>query len=305
MADQVHSPDDELLLNALMDNVVDSIYFKDLKCRMIRVSRKMAIDLGYSDPEELIGKTDDDMFGEEFGQKTMIDDLWVMETGKPIIGLVESRLLPDNTLNWTSTSKMPLWDRAGNIIGLVGITREINDLKKAELDLQYLATHDMLTKLPNRYLLFDRLEQYISRASREKVIFAVLYVDLDGFKEVNDIHGHDTGDALLRLASERMASSVRKSDTVARMGGDEFVIILEHIQTIENALEVGRKIQKRLELPHKMLTAPISVTASIGISIFPQHGKTPSTLLRAADQAMYIAKREKNTCILFSPPRRP
>jgi diguanylate cyclase (GGDEF)-like protein/PAS domain S-box-containing protein len=288
-----------------MDNIADSIYFKDLQCRMMRVSRKMAIDLGYSDPAELVGKTDYDMFGEEFGQKTMIDDLRVMETGKPIIGLVESRLLPDNTLNWTLTSKLPLRDRAGNIIGLVGITREINDLKKAELDLQYLATHDVLTKLPNRYLLFDRLEQYISRASREKAMFAVLYVDLDGFKEVNDIYGHDTGDALLRLASERMFSSVRKSDTVARMGGDEFVIVLEHIQTAENALEVGRKLQQRLELPHKLLTAPILVTASIGISIFPQHGKTPSTLLKAADQAMYSAKREKNSCMLFNPPPRP
>ena len=185
------------------------------------------------------------------------------------------------------------------------MTREINELKKAELDLHYLATHDMLTKLPNRYLFQDRLEQTISRANREKKMFAVLYVDLDGFKEINDIHGHDMGDALLKLVSERMTASLRKSDTVARMGGDEFVAILDNVHTIEDALETGKKLQKKLEQPHKMLQAAVAVTASIGISVFPLHGKSASTLLKAADHAMYSAKQQKNACVVFSPPQRP
>lgn len=128
----------------------------------------------------------------------------VIETGVPIVGLIESRDLPNGEINWTSTSKLPLCNRDGNIIGLVGITHEINDLKQAEFNLQYLATHDILTRLPNRYLLFDRLEQSISRAVRQKTMFAVLYIDLDGFKKVNDRCGHDIGDQVLKLGAERM-----------------------------------------------------------------------------------------------------
>lgn len=305
MAEDLPVPGDTLLLMSLMDNVTDSVYFKDLQFRMLRVSRKMANDLGFADPAELIGKSDFDLFGEEFGQKTMIDDLYVVTTGLPIIGLIESRSLPDGTLNWTSTSKMPLHDSQGKIIGVVGITREVNDLKKAEMDLQYLATHDVLTQLPNRYLLHDRLEHTLALALREKTQFAVLYIDLDGFKEVNDIHGHAAGDALLKLVAARILSGLRKSDTVARMGGDEFVVVLEHIHTAQDALATGQKLQAELAKPHRLARQMVSVTASIGISLFPAHGRSAATLLKAADHAMYLAKQLKNTCTLFNPPQRP
>jgi PAS domain S-box-containing protein len=126
MADASWGLDELLLFNALMENITDSIYFKDRQCRLLRVSRKMAMSLGYAEPAEIIGKTDSTLFGEEFGQKTMIDDIQVMETGKPIIGLVEGRALPNGEVNWTSTTKLPIYDEGGNVIGLLGITREIN-----------------------------------------------------------------------------------------------------------------------------------------------------------------------------------
>jgi diguanylate cyclase (GGDEF)-like protein/PAS domain S-box-containing protein len=295
--------DELLLFNALMENTADSIYFKDVHCRMLRVSRKLASDFGFDDPAELIGKTDLELFGEEFGQKTMIDDLYIMETGKPMIGMVESRNLPSGELNWTSTTKYPMRDRKGEIIGIVGITREINELKRAELNLQYLATHDFLTDLPNRFLMLDRMEQCISRANRHQLSFAVLYVDLDGFKDVNDQYGHDIGDQLLRMVALRMKKAVRESDTVARMSGDEFVIILDTVDDQEEALAIAHKVRLVLDRPFDLAGQPPHVTASIGIGLFPQHGRDPATLLKAADHAMYMAKKQKDACAVFNIPK--
>lgn len=296
--------EDALLFATLMDSTADSIYFKDRHCRMLRVNQKMANDLGYADPAELIGMTDVDLFGEEFGQKTMIDDLYIMETGKPMIGMVENRSLPSGELNWTSTTKYPMRDGQGEIVGIVGITREINDLKRAELNLQYLATHDFLTDLPNRFLFLDRLEQCISRAVRNKANFAVLYVDLDGFKDVNDQYGHDIGDQLLRMVAMRMKKAVRESDTVARMSGDEFVIILDTVDDQDEALAIAHKIRLVVGKPYDLASQPPHVTASVGISMYPWHGRDPATMLKAADHAMYAAKKQKDTCAVFTMPKR-
>jgi diguanylate cyclase (GGDEF)-like protein/PAS domain S-box-containing protein len=305
MDNEVWQLDESSLLNALMENIADSIYFKDRRCRLVRVSRKMAFDLGYADPSEIIGKTDLELFGEEFGKKTMIDDLQVMETCQPIIGLVESRGLPDGETNWTSTTKLPIRDKSGAVIGLLGITREINELKRAELDLQYLATHDLLTSLPNRYLLFDRMEQTIRRARRNQIVFAVLYIDLDGFKKINDRYGHDIGDQVLKQVAERLTANVRESDTVARMGGDEFTIILDAIKKPGDAMRVAQKIRAKIETGFDVFANQVKVTASIGISLYPTHGMDAATLLKAADHAMYQAKKKNNACMLFTTPKIP
>jgi diguanylate cyclase (GGDEF)-like protein/PAS domain S-box-containing protein len=305
MDNEVWQLDESSLLNVLMENIADSIYFKDRRCRLVRVSRKMAFDLGYADPAEIIGKTDLELFGEEFGKKTMIDDLQVMETCQPIIGLVESRCLPDGETNWTSTTKLPIRDKSGAVIGLLGITREINELKRAELDLQYLATHDLLTSLPNRYLLLDRMEQTIRRARRNQIVFAVLYIDLDGFKKINDRYGHDIGDQVLKQVAERLTANVRESDTVARMGGDEFTIILDAIKKPGDAMRVAQKIRAKIETGFDVFANQVKVTASIGISLYPTHGMDAATLLKAADHAMYQAKKKNNACMLFTTPKIP
>jgi diguanylate cyclase (GGDEF)-like protein/PAS domain S-box-containing protein len=305
MDNQLWHLNDSVLLNALMENVADSIYFKDRQCRLLRVSRKMALDLGHEHPSKLIGKTDRDLFGEEFGQKTMLDDLHVMETGLPIIGLVESRSLPNGEVNWTSTTKLPIRDQSGKVLGLLGITREINELKRAELDLQHLATHDLLTSLPNRYLLLDRLEQTILRAKRNKALFAVLYIDLDGFKVINDRYGHDAGDKALKQIAHRINDNVRSSDTVARMGGDEFAVILDTINKQEDAMLVAQKIGEKIGVDFAVNSFRVRVTASIGISVYPEHGLSAAALLKAADHAMYQAKAKNNACVFFTPPMIP
>ena len=283
---------DTFLFHALMENEVDSIYFKDRQCRLLRVSRKMADSLGFSDPAELIGKTDIDLYGEAFGQGTRLDDMSVMETGRPIIGLIESRQLDDGQTNWTLSTKLPLRDESGYVIGLVGITRDINEIRETEVALQHLATHDALTDLPNRFLMVDRLSQVLARAKRSGTAFAVLYMDIDRFKDVNDSRGHEFGDLLLHAVAQRLRKSVRQSDTVARVGGDEFVIILEMAHQVREADAVALNVKRALARCFTLARHRVSVTVSIGISFYPESGGDTDSLLRAADYAMYLAKRE-------------
>jgi diguanylate cyclase (GGDEF)-like protein len=252
----------------------------------------MAQDLGFSDPAELIGKTDIELFGVEFGQGTRLDDLRIMDTNRPIVGVVESRRIDMARTNWTLTTKLPLHDESGKVIGLVGITREINEMRETEAALQHLATHDTLTDLPNRFLMIDRLTQLLSRAQRTGAVFAVLYMDLDHFKEVNDAHGHELGDLLLRAVAGRLRKSVRQSDTVARMGGDEFVIVLEALHEMSDADVVGANVLRAIARSFTLQKRKVKITASIGISFFPDNGTDVDTLLRAADYAMYLAKRQ-------------
>jgi len=277
---------------ALMENTDDSIYFKDRACRLMGVSLRMARNLGFTDLLELIGKTDIDLFGESFGRRTFLEDLRIMDSNEPIIGLVESRRMADAGLNWTSTTKVPIHDASGVVIGLLGITREINDLKRAELDLQHLATHDQLTDLPNRYLLIDRLGQTLAHAVRARSIFAVFFLDIDDFKAVNDAHGHEFGDLVLRSLAHTLVGTVRSSDTVARIGGDEFVIVLETLGGRQDAKQVADKILREVARPSTIGGREVKMTVSIGISFHPDNAGDAEILLRAADYAMYLAKGE-------------
>jgi diguanylate cyclase (GGDEF)-like protein/PAS domain S-box-containing protein len=292
---------EDFQFHALMDNTEDAIYFKDRACRLLRVSKRMADSLGFSDVSELIGKTDIDLFGETFGQRTFLEDLRIMESDEPIIGLVESRLVGPTETNWTLTTKVPLHDHAGNVVGLMGITREINELKRTELDLQHLATHDSLTGLPNRFLMTDRLNQTLAHGTRTGTVFAVLFLDVDDFKAVNDARGHEFGDLVLQAISAILVSTVRGSDTVARIGGDEFVIILEALVKREDAGLVADKILANVAKPFMLKRHRVNVTVSIGISIHPDNGDDAEVLLRAADYAMYAAKGQGKNRRLLCP----
>jgi diguanylate cyclase (GGDEF)-like protein/PAS domain S-box-containing protein len=306
MADMspIDPPSDTFLFHALMESTADSIYFKDRQCRLLRVSRKMAMDLGFSDPAELIGKTDIDLFGEKFGRTTRLDDLRIMETGRPIVGLIEARQLDDGRTNWTLTTKLPLRDGSGNVVGLMGITREINEIRQTEVALQHLATHDTLTDLPNRFLLVDRMNQLLLSAKRSDAVFAVLFMDIDRFKDVNDTHGHEFGDLLLRAVAARLTKNVRRSDTVSRISGDEFVVLLEPSQQA-HAGTVALKIQHALARPFTLGKQRVKVSVSIGISLYPENGEDAGTLLKAADYGMYLAKREGGNRHLTCPPGSP
>jgi diguanylate cyclase (GGDEF)-like protein len=184
---------------------------------------------------------------------------------------------------------------------LVGITREINDLKNAEIALQEIATHDPLTGLPNRYLMFDRLNQLLIRGERYATRFGILFIDLDGFKRINDSRGHDVGDLLLRAVADRLRQAVRAADTVARIGGDEFVILADALRAGSDATLVAHKIRSAVGKPFSLPGGVARVTVSIGVSLYPEDGRDAEVLLKVADVAMYRAKRRPTV----SSPARP
>ena len=172
--------------------------------------------------------------------------------------------------------------------------------KQTETWLQYVARHDQLTDLPNRELFHDRLRSSMARARREQTRMAVLYIDLDKFKEVNDSFGHDTGDLLLCEVARRINECVRESDTVARIGGDEFAVLLNSITLPEHASAVAGKIRRSLEQPFGLAGRQPNVSSSIGIAIYPEHGEEDRQLMRHADDAMYAAKRQGGNRVMLT-----
>ncbi|MBV2128657.1 transporter substrate-binding domain-containing protein [Arsukibacterium indicum] len=172
------------------------------------------------------------------------------------------------------------------------LRREVNLRREAEHKMRYMATHDDLTGLPNRSLLKERIDQALEQHSRHNEILAVLFLDLDGFKEVNDIHGHDAGDELLLKLAGVLEGCIRKSDTVARFGGDEFVILLTALLHRDDAAIVAEKILYKLGQPLQLSFGEVQVGASIGIAIYPHDATNSSALLKQADKQMYLAKQQ-------------
>jgi diguanylate cyclase (GGDEF)-like protein/PAS domain S-box-containing protein len=187
---------------------------------------------------------------------------------------------------------------------LGSLTRDITERKQVEMRLEYLAMHDELTGLPNRQLFNDRLVLALERARRERQgMLAVMLLDLDNFKEVNDTYGHAYGDQLLRIVAQRLQSCLRKSDTAARMGGDEFTIILEEVSGRESCILVAQKVLDALSDPMEIEGIVLHITASLGISLYPTNSEDVVTLLRQADIAMYRAKIRGNDIQFYITPK--
>ncbi len=171
--------------------------------------------------------------------------------------------------------------------------------KQTELHLARLAHYDPLTEIPNRILFRDRLEHAIRLAERDKTYFTLMFVDLNGFKQVNDTFGHDAGDALIRICAERLNESMRRSDSVARMGGDEFTLLLQNIASNTDVAHIAQKVIDSLSAPALINGYEVVVGCSIGIAIYPQGGQDADTLLKSADIAMYKAKQEEGSTFCF------
>jgi diguanylate cyclase (GGDEF)-like protein/PAS domain S-box-containing protein len=202
----------------------------------------------------------------------------------------------DGQYLWMEVIGNPLFDQNGKYTGAILTMREVTERKLAEEQIRYQAYYDQLTGLPNRNLFYDRFLIALAQAKRNEQMLAVMFLDLDGFKLVNDTYGHDVGDFLLQAAASRLRGCVRAGDTVARVGGDEFTIILEGIQQAADASTVAKKIITTLEEPFLLLSGnELRVTTSIGISIYPHSGEEMESLVKNADSAMYKAKqRGKN-----------
>lgn len=182
-------------------------------------------------------------------------------------------------------------DEDNHITQFASIFTDITERKHHEELIRYQAYHDILTGLPNRSLFYDRLNHCILQSKRHNTIFAVMFLDLDRFKSINDTFGHDVGDALLKEVATRLQHVIRESDTVSRFAGDEFTMILPEIGDMYNALQVANKILDIFSPPVIVGECVLTISSSIGISLYPMHGEDADILLKRADQAMYCAKQ--------------
>ena len=200
-------------------------------------------------------------------------------------------LCGDEQYHWFESNNLLLYDNNQKIRRMVGSIANIDTVKQKQADMAYQATHDALTGLPNRVLLIDRIEQALAIARRDNSQCAILFADLDFFKEINDRFGHDVGDQLLKEMSKRLTDCVREFDTVSRLGGDEFVLLLRNIRDTDEVLSVVKRVVHEAQKVFILEGEPSYISISIGVAIYPKDGDERKILMKRADEAMYIGKR--------------
>jgi diguanylate cyclase (GGDEF)-like protein/PAS domain S-box-containing protein len=200
---------------------------------------------------------------------------------------------------WLSASGVPIFDEAGRFRGYRGVGRNVSDRKAVEAQLAHLAHHDSLTKLANRHALQTQLEQALALAARQERQGALLLLDLDSFKEINDAHGHLIGDQLLRMVAARLRPAIRESDTFARFGGDEFAVVAPDVAGPAGAADLAHRLIKLMAEPFRIGDGEVRIGVSIGVALFPEGSNDPDQLMTRADRALYWAKQESRGEVRF------
>jgi diguanylate cyclase (GGDEF)-like protein/PAS domain S-box-containing protein len=281
----------------------ESMVIMDANGVIIRINQAFSALFGYSAPEAL-GQTLQ-MLQSSRHEPAVYSSLWTtIQHDRNWQGEVWNQRKNGDVLPvWLSINAVSNED--GVVTHYVATHTDITLRKAAEEEINLLAFHDPLTLLPNRRLLDDRLHQAVALAKRDQHRLALIFIDLDKFKPVNDEFGHAAGDELMRAVALRLQSCVRASDTIARVGGDEFVLLLPHIEAIADALSVADKVHGVLKQQFQLqsaVTATVSISSSLGIAVYPDHASDELTLMRQADAAMYQAKTAgRNQVVLFAP----
>ncbi|MBA6411836.1 EAL domain-containing protein [Parahaliea sp. F7430] len=283
-----------------LDHVAAIIYIKDKDLRYTYANRAALENVDF-DAESIIGRVDKDLFPKDTADRLSAIDRRVI-TGQHNTEEVVIRDSDGNRRVYLEL-KTPMRDNAGEIVGILGISSEITQLKEHDRQLEYLAHYDALTELPNRVFFAERLEQAMLHEDRYGGRLAVVYLDLDNFKEINDRYGHEAGDHLLITLAHRLRQVTRETDTLARLGGDEFVAVLVGQHTLEEAEPMLRRLLRVAAQPVSYEGNLLKVSASIGVTFYPQDEPLEADqLLRQADQAMYQAKLAgKGRFQLFDP----
>ena len=270
-------------MNALMERIPDSIYFKDRNSRFVLINKAEAEKFGIKDPDEAVGKTDFDFFSEEHAKQAYDDEQNIIKTGRPIVDFEEKETFHEKGDRWVSTIKMPFYDKKGKIIGTFGISRDITDRKKAEEKIEYLSFHDGLTGLYNR-AYFD---EELNRLDTERQLpITIVMGDINGLKLINDAYGHSRGDMLLRNIADILKESFRKEDITSRWGGDEFLSILP-----KTSAKDARSIIKRIkESCEEKSTTEMPLSISLGASTKKSSSENIDDILKEAEDKMYKSK---------------
>jgi diguanylate cyclase (GGDEF)-like protein/PAS domain S-box-containing protein len=305
---------------SFLENTSDFIYFKDENSRFRFCSQTLAKITGHASWRDMVGKHDLEVFPPEIANIYHEEELPIFRDGKPLLNKIDPFFDASGRPGWVDTCKWPLLDQEGTVVGLFGISRDITERQQAEAasnalqeKIRQLAFIDPLTQLPNRRLLDDRLGQAHAASKRSGLYGALMFLDLDNFKPLNDQHGHGVGDLLLVEVARRLTACVRESDSVARLGGDEFVVLLselhaDKVQSTAQASAVAEKIRATLAAPYlltvtdsnqQVVTVEHRCSASIGVVVFTDHETSPTKLMKCADAAMYQAKGAGRNSVQF------
>jgi diguanylate cyclase (GGDEF)-like protein/PAS domain S-box-containing protein len=275
----------------MLEEIQDNYFETDMAGNFIFVNDSVSRTLGFS-KEELIGMNYRVFVAKEDIEVVYRDFNWVFRTGETVKGLSYKFIKKNGNVGFGELSISAIKDETGKVIAFRGIARDVTERMRLERELNDMATHDFLTGLPNRMLLQDRLKVALAGSGRNGTKLAVIMLDMDRFKVVNDTFGHSLGDKVLRAAGERLVALVRKSDTVARVGGDEFLVLLPKVASLEDTIKVAQKILGAFRKPFVLNDHKIRITTSVGIAIYPEDGEDAEALMRNSDIAMYWVKEQ-------------
>lgn len=285
------------LSRKVIDSTLEAIFITDENGKIIDTNPSFCADVQL-EHEQIIGldirQLKPSLFSEdkydEIWNAATESGHWAGETvGRDADGEIEGA--------WLALSSIT--DGQGVITNYVGVVSSVTHLVKRQQVLEVEANHDALTGLPNRRLLQDRLSQAITRSNRGDTVLALCYLDLDGFKQINDTLGHDAGDDVLRLIVGRLSKILRGEDTVVRLGGDEFVLLLGDLEREKSVLHLLDRLLKDIAQPMLIHGKSVEVSASIGVTFYPRDNSTPEQLMKHADEAMLVAKRQGKSCYHF------
>ena len=283
-------------LEAIISAIPDLMFLVDVNGNYLDVFANNKEHLLYRPKEEIIGKNITDFFDQTTSEKLFSLVQKAIKTQR--LQCLEYELFLSSKKELFEARAMPTYFKESNNDTAMVVVRDItkklqrkNEIKISKSEMKHLATHDSLTNLPNRALIFEHLNHAITTAKRTKSNGALLFIDIDCFKDINDNYSHQTGDLLLQELALRLTHTIRDSDIVGRLSGDEFLLILENISNMEDILTIIEKIKAELVTPFSINELSIEITVSIGVACFPENGDDADKLIHAADQAMYNVKK--------------
>lgn len=304
---------EQFIIDTIMEYSQDTFYFKDKNSRFLFISKIVASRLGIEDPDYVIGKTDFDLFMEPHASKAYEDEQYIIKTGKPIIGQLEMETWLDGSITWVSTSKYPLLDSTGNIIGTWGVSRNITELKKTEEELErvnkelkeanqkleVLSVTDFLSGLYNHRYFYDIIQKELARRNRAGASDSVIVImDIDNFKGLNDSLGHLAGDFAIRHVANLLKANIRKVDYAFRYGGDEFIVL--YIDTdIDGARKAAEKLLETIANTAVSLDGTKAGLTISGGAAALSEAKDVNELMNIADSRLYNSKKAGRNRITY------
>ncbi len=292
---------DKIVIDTIRKYSTDTVYFKDKNSRFVWNSLGHIQQLGARSPEEVFGKTDFDYFPKDFAQSARETELTIMQTGVPIINMIEELVLDDDNIKYYMCSKYPLYDDEGKIIGTWGSSKDVTEQKNLEKELQIsyskmelLTRVDDLSGLYNRRYLYEELEKYASMyvEREDNSTFSIIVLDLDDMKFFNDQNGQQNGDLLLRYVADILLTNTRKADTCFRTGGDEFAVVLPDTDKL-SAMAVAKILIRQISgEPFVIENKRVSISGSAGVAAFNKSDPDITDILSRAERKLNKSKRE-------------